>query len=295
MEIIEIPLTDVGPPLFDLRETVGDLTNLKASLQKSGQLHSILVRPTTGKHKWQVVDGYRRYVAALDLGWATIKAEARELGDKEALELALMANIQRQNLNPVEEAEAFRTYVSEKGWGSSADLAERLGVSPIYISRRLGLLGLSESIVLSLRKGEITTSHGEELGRVEKKEVAEQLADIIKETGLTRDQTRVAIDYVKAGLNPDIAASRALDVTGYNDSFITPEKTVKHFDAGDVARDSIVLSLRKALANIDLHLSNLTDAEQKEWIEAVRYPLHELINASFKLQKKHAPTAADVE
>ena len=99
---------------FALRH-VGDVSNLRSSILLKGLIEPIVVRRVGGY--FEIVAGHRRYEAFTQLGLKEIPCSIRNLSDKEAFEIALMENIQRETMKPLEEAQAFKRYVVDYGWG----------------------------------------------------------------------------------------------------------------------------------------------------------------------------------
>ena len=95
--------------------------------------------------KFEVVAGNRRLEACKRLHWLKVPCLVRELSDKEAYEIGLIENIERETLTPIEEAKAFQMYVKEKGWGGVKALAEKIGRSEEYVSHKIALLSLPSS------------------------------------------------------------------------------------------------------------------------------------------------------
>src|SRR5215207_4329120 len=102
-----------------------------------------------------------------------------ELSDKEAFEISLVENIQRRTLNPIEEAYAFKTYVSDFGWRGVSDLASKIGKSTSYVGRRLGLLRLPEEVLKKVLSSLLSVSVAEELIPLHKEKDQSKLADLI--------------------------------------------------------------------------------------------------------------------
>lgn len=140
---------------------ISKIKELASSIQQHGLLQPILVRPV--EDYLEVVAGHRRLQACKSLRWRTIPCIIKELNDKEAYEVQLVENIQRQTLDPIEEAEAFSKYVMEYGWGGVTELAKCIGKSEEYVSHRIQLLRLPESIKQEINKGRLSVSHALEL------------------------------------------------------------------------------------------------------------------------------------
>lgn len=140
----QVELRKVRHSAFPLRDEVGLVDDLVASVMEKGLLEPIVVRPLDGG--FEVVAGNRRLKACRKLGFSRIPCHIIELDDREAYEASLAENIDRQTLNPIEEARAFKRYVEQFGFGSASDLARKIGRSPSYVSRRVALLSLPEKI-----------------------------------------------------------------------------------------------------------------------------------------------------
>jgi ParB family transcriptional regulator, chromosome partitioning protein len=183
------------------------IDELTRSIKEKGLLHPITVRAKTvdsqkegkveanevGEKRFEIVAGNRRYLACRALGWRKILCQIVELNDREAFELSLVENIQRRTLNPMEEAYAFKTYVSDFGWGGVSDLAERIGKSTSYVDRRLGLLHLPKDVLKKLLSSSLNISVAEELIPVRNEDDQSKLADLISRKRLSIRQVRELI------------------------------------------------------------------------------------------------------
>jgi len=133
------------------------LEELARSLKTAGMLQPVVVRRLpTGR--WQLVAGERRWRAARQAGLARIPALVREVDERESLELALIENLLREDLNPLEEAEAYQRILTECGW-TQEQLAQRLGRDRSTIANTLRLLKLPAPIQEDLRAGRLTMGH----------------------------------------------------------------------------------------------------------------------------------------
>ena len=150
------------------------LEELAASIREHGVLQPILVRPT-GRDQYQLVAGERRWRAARRAGLVTIPALVEELDDDSALEIAVIENLQREDLSPLEEANMYEKMVTEHGY-SIRKLAQKLGKDKGYLENRLRLADAPEEIraLVSVRKD--TLSHAYELMKVQDPKKRKRLA-----------------------------------------------------------------------------------------------------------------------
>jgi ParB family chromosome partitioning protein len=140
------------------------LHELAASIREHGVLQPILVRPL-GENRYQLIAGERRWRASKEAGQATIPALVEEIDDDTALEISIIENLQREDLNPLEEAAMYERMVHEHGY-SIRKLADKLGKDKGYLENRLRLADAPEEVreLVSLRKD--TLSHAYELMKV---------------------------------------------------------------------------------------------------------------------------------
>src|SRR5215204_2556877 len=162
MGIIEdINLSQVRQSEHNYRDPSNDISELIKSISEKGLLQPILVRAKEGH--FEIIAGHRRYNACKNLGWRKIICHILEIGDKDAFEISLIENIQRRSLDALEEAEAFKEYVINFGWGGISDLAIKIGKSISYVDRRIRLLKLPIDVLHSTSNSLISTSIAEEL------------------------------------------------------------------------------------------------------------------------------------
>ena len=156
------------------------LNELKESIETHGVLEPIIVRPVEGRY--EVVVGERRWRAAQLAGLETIPAVVRPLSDREAMEIALVENLQREDLNPVEEAEAYKRLMGEFGM-TQEEVAERVGKKRSTIANRLRLLELDEELVVEVETGRLSAGHAKALLGIPSKQRRLELARRLIEEG----------------------------------------------------------------------------------------------------------------
>jgi ParB family chromosome partitioning protein len=135
----------------------GDLAELANSIRTHGVLQPILVRPIPGG-KFEIVAGERRWRAAQRAGLHTIPAVVRELNEVEVLEIAIVENVQRTDLNPIEEAQGFQALIDRFG-RTQEEIAEAVGKSRPHIANMLRLLKLPEDLQEMVRDGRLSSGH----------------------------------------------------------------------------------------------------------------------------------------
>jgi len=161
--LTEIPIEQIEPNPRQPRKTfdVVALDELALSIKASGVIQPIVVRRGLAG-RWQLIAGERRWRAARQAGLDRIPAVVREATDSESLELALVENLLREDLNPMEEAEAYQQVLAEFGW-TQEQLAQRVGRDRSTIANSLRLLKLPLSIQDDLRGGRLTMGHARAL------------------------------------------------------------------------------------------------------------------------------------
>jgi ParB family chromosome partitioning protein len=135
----------------------GDLDELASSIRTHGVLQPILVRPIHGG-RFEIVAGERRWRAAQRAGLHTIPAVVRELNEVEVLEIAIVENVQRTDLNPIEEAQGFQALIDRFG-RTQEEIAEAVGKSRPHIANMLRLLKLPDDLQEMVRDGRLSSGH----------------------------------------------------------------------------------------------------------------------------------------
>ncbi len=282
------------PPRCPLRDYRDDLGELVSSIKEKGLIEPIIVRPTEGM--FEVVAGARRFEACKRLRWSRIPCIIRNLSDKDAYEMSLAENIQRRTMNPMEEAQSFRRYVDEKGWGGESSLARKLGKSQEYISQRLSLLSLPKKVKDRIIRRQINPSVAVEIAKVPDRQVQVALADRAVGEHLTVAVVRATARSIKAGRSRRLEGEgsrlpRSSVEAGYAEpDFIgvwSDRKNAAQMNLEEI--DNGVNILRLALAR----LSTLVDALPEEsdvWetLAEKRFLVHEMIDSLIKTKVKMA-------
>jgi ParB family chromosome partitioning protein len=160
----ELPIEQITSNKLNPRKTFNesDLEDLARSIAEKGILQPVVVRPSGDGTSYQVVAGERRWRAAQRAGLHQIPVLVRELSDEEVLEIALLENVQRADLNPVEEAMGYQQLIDNYGY-TQQKLAESIGKSRSHIANTLRLTSLPKQVLNQLQEGQLTAGHARAL------------------------------------------------------------------------------------------------------------------------------------
>jgi ParB family chromosome partitioning protein len=164
-----LPIANLKPNPRNPRRAfdAGELDDLASSIREKGVVQPILVRPIADAiNTFEIIAGERRWRAAQKAGLHEVPVVVREVSDKEALELAIIENVQRSDLNPVEEAHGYQQLIDEHGY-TAGELAGVIGKSRPHVANTLSLLKLPESVQAYLSEGKLTAGHGRALINVD--------------------------------------------------------------------------------------------------------------------------------
>ena len=157
----ELDIQTLEPGAFQPRAAIGldGLADLVASVRSRGILQPLLVRPhPTEPARYQIIAGERRWRAAQEVGLAVVPCLIRTMSDADATAAALVENLQRVDLDPIEEAEGFRRLINEFGL-TQEELGLAIGKSRSHVANALRLLGLPNSVSDYVRRGVLTAGH----------------------------------------------------------------------------------------------------------------------------------------
>ncbi|HMU33956.1 MAG TPA: ParB/RepB/Spo0J family partition protein [Pyrinomonadaceae bacterium] len=194
---LDIDLIEPNPEQPRVNFADNELEELAASIRANGIVQPIVVRPK-GENRYQIVAGERRWRAAQKAGLRKVPVSVREVSDEKLLEIALIENIQRQQLNPIEEANAFRKLVDSIGL-TQEEVAERVGKERTLITTTMRLLKLPEAVQKHLIAGKLSLSHGRALLMSDDAATQRRVADDIIAQGLS---VREAERRVKSAKRP---------------------------------------------------------------------------------------------
>ncbi len=210
-----------------------ELSELQESLRSSGLLQPITVRPAPSGSGYELIAGERRLRAATNIGWDTIPAVVKNLDDQEILTLALVENLQRADLNPIEEAEGYNQLIEQFGH-TQQTVAAMVGKDRSTISNVLRLLQLPVSVRKLLEAGQLTAGQARPLLGLEDQGQVDALArDIISRSLSAREVERQVRSAGSSGALPGHGRSRKSD-TRSADVKSLEQRLRKHFQT-DVA------------------------------------------------------------
>ena len=212
---ILLSLVDPDPGQPRKHFDAGKLAELADSMRANGLAVPILLRPSGDR--LVIVHGARRYRAALSLGWESIPAEVRDVSPDEARWLALVENVQRADLSPIEEAQAYQERLSEDI--TQAELGQRIGKSQSYIAQKLRLLRLPDDVQTAVGAGDIAEGHARQILRVKDAETQSEFCQKAVSEGWSVARIRLEIDEAlkpKAKVEPTTPIEQAELAQGEN-------------------------------------------------------------------------------
>ena len=208
-EIKELSIDDVSPNPFQPRRIFdpSQLEDLAQSIRQYGVLQPVIVRQVNGRY--ELVSGERRYRASCLAGAQTIPALVRDLNDKEVAEMALIENLQREDLNPMEEAEGYEVLMKDYNM-TQEEVAQRMGKSRPAIANALRLLALPQGVRPLVEDGLLSAGHARAILAVKGgEEVQLAFAELLVKNGLSvrqaeeRAKTFVLVPPEKPAKAPD--------------------------------------------------------------------------------------------
>ena len=198
-EMVEIDLDLIEPNNFQPRTSFDEvrLEQLAQSIRANGIIQPLLVRRLSGD-RYQLVAGERRWRAAQRAGLHRVPCVIKDIPEDKMLELALIENIQRQELNAIEEAQAYKRLIEALGLTQEM-VAQRVGRDRTFITNYLRLLRLPEDIQRMVEAEQLSMGHARALLGVDEPEIQRKLAKEVSEKGLSVRQTERAIKRIVEG------------------------------------------------------------------------------------------------
>lgn len=183
-----IPLDRIDPNPNQPRYELGDISELVQSIRQKGIIEPLVVRPMEGRY--QIISGERRYRAAIEAGLTEVPCVEREADDREALELALIENLQRKDLTPFEEADGFRMLCDQFGY-THEDVAHKIGKARNSVTESIRISDIPERVRDFCRRADITSkSLLLQVARCPSMDEMLSIIESIAKHNLTRDNVR---------------------------------------------------------------------------------------------------------
>jgi len=188
--VTSVPTSRIAPNPFQPRRefTPEQLKELEESIRQNGLLQPLVVRPardtTAAGADWELVAGERRWRAVRRLGWTDVPVVVRELDDRAMLVLAIVENVQRADLSPLEEATAYKRLMDDFDF-TQAEVAESVGRERSTVANLLRLLSLPASVHRLLDEGRLLMGHARALLGLEDEREMADLARVAADTGMT--------------------------------------------------------------------------------------------------------------
>lgn len=283
VELIEMKM--IRPSQFTIRDKFqknnSDFEMLVNSIREHSLLQPILIRPLS--NGFEIVAGHRRFQACRTLRWRFIPAKIRELSDKQAYEIQLTENIQRKSMDPVEEAEAFRRYVVDFGWGGVSELARKIGKSEEYVSHHLQLLKLPGDIKVKIANNSLNVSQAIEIAEISPDKQSKIVSQVVNEN-LTVRQIRELKTVLKEEEEEE----------EYPDEVIVSLRDPSKSSSAIAKKTSLTLKI--ALTRIDSLINevhNTVEPDQRaeiiNFLMSIRLHIHSLIDESIRFKNNQKP------
>ena len=242
-----VPIEDIDPNPNQPRRNMGELAELTASISEKGLLEPLVVRPRN--KRFQIVAGERRYRAALDAGLGEVPCIVRDLSDAEAMEIALVENLQRKDLDAFEEADGLKTLAEEFGY-THEQLAQQIGKSRSVITETLSLSAMPATVRDLCRLADISSKSV--LLQVVRSGDSDEMLAFVERLNQHGTATRAtARDVSRATRRHERA--RPVRPKAFVFKYRPQEKAFHvtvQFRKTDVSREEIVSALQRALAEL---------------------------------------------
>ncbi len=183
-EVIEVNISELRSNPYQPRKVFDEdkLNELAESIKEHGVFQPIIVKRSI--KGYEIVAGERRVKASTIAGRLTIPAIVRDFNDQEMMEIALLENLQREDLNPIEEAMAYQSLMESRGLNHE-QLAARIGKSRSYVTNMVGLMNLPDSVKELVIARKISATHARTLSKIKEASKVEELADRIINEGIS--------------------------------------------------------------------------------------------------------------
>ncbi len=276
VEHIEMKM--VHPSQFSIRDKFTDqqeFESLTSSIKEHGLLQPILIRPY--QNSFEIVAGHRRFHACKSLRWRHIPCKIRELSDKQAFEIQITENIQRKSMSALEEAEAFRKYVQDLGWGGVTELSKKIGKSEEYVSHRIQLLKLPQDIKEKIMLNKLSVSQALELTNLSHENIIQFTSHIIENDLTIRQIREVKTVYSKEKI--------AMDDKMINDIInLKGAKTLKITKKTSLALKITLARLDSIIEEVQLTFEPTQSTDILSFLMELRLKIHSLIDDTIRFK-----------
>jgi ParB family chromosome partitioning protein len=281
----QIEMKMIRPSNFALRDKFQEsleMESLMSSIREHGLLQPILIRPRM--NGFEIVAGHRRFHACKSLRWRYVACKIKEMSDKEAYEIMITENIQRKSMDPLEEAEAFRKYVLEYGWGGVSELGRKIGKSEEYVSHRIQLLKLPDEIKKQIAVNKLNVSQAFELtSNVPENKLLEFTNSIMKKS-LSVKQIR----EVKAAIKEETIYESGSPRSDNEFSSVIP--IVRKVKVAKKTSLALKITLARLDSIIDEVEMNMVPDQRKEIIDflmGIRLRIHSMIDETIRFKNSY--------
>jgi ParB family transcriptional regulator, chromosome partitioning protein len=211
-EVLQLPLDQLDRNPYQTRTSSLDpvaLNELAASIKAVGVVQPIVVRPTSDG-RYQVIAGERRWEASRSAGLSAVPAIVRQVSNEQAMEMTIIENLQREDLNPMEQARAYERLGREFGL-TQEQMAQRTGKERSSVANFLRLLKLPPTVQTMVEKSQLSFGHGKVMMALESAEEIEKLARRVLEHSLSVRQTEDAVAAMVEPRAPKTEKTRVVD------------------------------------------------------------------------------------
>lgn len=242
-QVIKVPVSAIVPNRFQPRKVFNadNIAELASTIEQHGLLQPIILREYEDQ-KYEIIAGERRFRAIQTLKWAELPAIVQTMDDHETASMALIENLQREELTAVEEAQAYKDLMKLNDF-TQASLAEKMGKSQSFVANKLRLLKLSQPVQEAIMNHEISERHGRSLLRLDEFKQQMILHQILAEQLTVKDTEALVNQTLKPEIEP---TEETADSTDDN----LNEATTKAKKANDKAKKAIAHDTRIAVNTI---------------------------------------------
>ena len=274
----QIEMKMVRPSQFSIRDKFTnqqEFESLIISIKEHGLLQPILIRPY--QNSFEIVAGHRRFHACKSLRWRHIPCKIRELSDKQAFEIQITENIQRKSMSALEEAEAFRKYVQDLGWGGVTELSRKIGKSEEYVSHRIQLLKLPQDIKEKIMLNKLSVSQALELTNLSHENIIQFTNHIIENELTIRQIREVKTVYSKEKISMD-------DKMIHDIINLKSAKTLKITKKTSLALKITLARLDSIIEEVQLTFEPTQSTDIVSFLMELRLKIHSLIDDTIKFK-----------